>query len=167
MSDTVTILDATLRTFQDQKKGADRAISQLDNQQLFARLGADTNTVASLMKHVGGNLHSRWSDFLTTDGEKPDRNRDGEFDADSDSAPAVRDAWERGWATLEATLRSLTAADLERTITIRDEPLAVTIALQRGLAHTAQHVGQIIMMAKVLTGSEWQPLSVPRPGDRH
>jgi uncharacterized damage-inducible protein DinB len=165
----VDFLEATRVTFRAQKKGADTAIAQLDDAQLFTRPGAGSNSVASLMKHVGGNLNSRWTDFLTTDGDKPDRNRDGEFEPEEagDAAPQIRAAWDRGWAALEASLSRLEDADLDKTITIRGQPLSVPLAIQRSLAHTAQHVGQIIMLAKIILGPQWETMSKPAPGDRH
>ncbi len=164
MNEQADVLDATRRTFAEQRRLAERAIAQLNDDQLFTRLHNDANSIGALMKHVGGNLHSRWSDFLDTDGEKPDRHRDEEFEPDSDSAETIRATWDRGWATLEATLAALANDDLGRTITIRSEPLPVTLAVQRSLAHTAQHVGQIIMLARILKGDDWATLSIPRGG---
>jgi hypothetical protein len=150
-------------TFSLQHSLAERAIAQLDNDQLFRTAGDEDNSIAVLMKHVGGNLRSRWTEPFTTDGEKPDRNRDSEFVADTDDAASVRAVWERGWSVLAATLDALQPADLERTITIRGEPSTAMNALLRSLAHTAQHVGQIILLAKQWSGEDWQTLSIPRP----
>src|SRR5690606_5792830 len=121
------------------------------------------NSVAVLMKHVGGNLRSRWTGFLTTDGEKPDRDRDSEFAiGPDDSRDRILDRWQEGWRCLEDALRSLDPADLERTVHIRGEPHTVPQALHRSLAHTAQHTGQIVLLAKHLCGSAWRTLSIPR-----
>lgn len=162
MTLALSIVQATLKTYRDQKATAEKAIAQLDDAQLFLRPEAESNSIASLMKHVGGNLHSRWLDFLTTDGEKPDRNRDGEFEPDEDSAAAIRTIWDRGWATLEASLATLDAADLDKTVSIRGEPMSVAVAMQRSLAHTSHHAGQIIMLAKMIRGSGWTTLTIPK-----
>jgi hypothetical protein len=149
--------------FAAQRSLAERAIAQLDEVELFRTAGDDQNSVAVLMKHVGGNLRSRWLDPLTTDGEKPDRNRDGEFEiGPHDSAAAVHAVWHGGWHTLEETFSLLRADDLERTVMIRQQPLTLLQALHRSLAHTAQHVGQIVLLARLWRGREWQTLSMPR-----
>jgi hypothetical protein len=145
-----------------QRRLAERAIDQLDEQQLFRATGDEDNSIAVLMKHVGGNLRSRWTEPFTTDGEKPDRMRDEEFVVVRDDARAVRDTWERGWAAAEATLHALRPDDIERTLHIRGEPHTLFKALHRSLAHTAQHVGQIILLAKQWQGGEWNTLSIPR-----
>jgi hypothetical protein len=162
MTTNSTVVDTTRSIFAEQRKGAERALAQLDTDQIFARTDAEGNSIAALMKHVGGNLRSRWSDFLTSDGEKADRNRDGEFEPDGDDIETIRTVWAQGWMILEGTLATLSDDDLERTVTIRAEPHTVIAALQRSLAHTAQHVGQIILLAKAARGSEWQTLSIPR-----
>jgi hypothetical protein len=166
VSHNTTIIDATLHTFRQQKTGVERAIAQIQPEQIFIRPGTDKNSIAVLMKHVGGNLHSRWRDFLTTDGEKPDRDRDGEFEKE-DSCDDIMERWNRGWATLEATFGTLTMDDLDRTITIRGEVIPVPLAIQRSLAHTAQHAGQIIMLAKIHAGDQWRTLSMPLSGRDH
>jgi hypothetical protein len=159
---TGSVVPATRAIFADQKKLADRAIAQLSDEEIFARANDDANSIGVIMKHVGGNLRSRWSDFLTSDGEKPDRNRDGEFEVDGDTPAAIRAVWEEGWSVLDAALASLTDADLDRTITIRSEPHSAILALQRSLAHTAHHVGQIVLLAKTARGSAWKTLSIAR-----
>lgn len=148
--------------FQLQRTLAERALAQLDEQQLFRTHGPDDNSIAVIMKHVGGNLRSRWTEPFTTDGEKPDRMRDEEFVVERDDAAAVRSVWERGWAIAEATLGALQPADLGRTLSIRGEPHSLVKALHRSLAHTAQHVGQIILLAKQWSGEQWSTLSIPR-----
>lgn len=156
------LLTDVRREFANQRKVAERAVAQLNEDELFRTIGEDGNSVAILMKHIGGNLRSRWTDFLTADGEKPDRNRDGEFVADGESADSVRRVWEAGWGILDQTLASLRPEDLLATVRIRGEELSAIKALNRGLAHIAQHVGQIILIAKVLRAAEWQTLSIPR-----
>ena len=163
MSDVAAqFITATAGTFRLQRGYAERAVAQLDDAQLMRADGVEDNSIAVLMKHVGGNLRSRWSEPFTTDGEKPDRNRDGEFVVAADDAASVRAGWENGWSVLEALLGSLSEQDLQRSVRIRGEELSLITALQRSLAHTAQHVGQIILLAKRWKGSEWQTLSIPR-----
>ena len=118
------------------------------------------------MKHVAGNLASRWTDFLTTDGEKPWRNRDDEFVDTFGNRAEVLQAWERGWACLMTTLKGLTRDDLEKTVFIRGEPHSVPLALERSLGHTAYHVGQIVQVARILVGEKWNTLTIPRGGSQ-
>ena len=119
------------------------------------------------MKHMAGNMRSRWTDFLTTDGEKPDRNRDSEFETeDSDTAASIRDRWEDGWSRVFAAIESLQPEDLLRTVTVRGEKHTVLQAITRQLTHYASHVGQIVFLAKHLTGDRWQTLSIPRGKSR-
>ncbi|HYD55129.1 MAG TPA: DUF1572 family protein [Gemmatimonadaceae bacterium] len=142
---------------------AERAIAQVDDGALHDALDAESNSIAVLMAHVGGNLASRFTDFLTTDGEKPDRDRDGEFDLPGTESRARLEArWSAGWRALEWSLATLEPADLLRTVTIRGEPLTVFQALSRALAHVAQHVGQIVLLAKHAAGPRWRTLSLPR-----
>lgn len=159
---STSFLEATLISFRAQKKAADAAVAQIEEKQIFTKITAESNSIAELMKHVGGNLHSRWTDFLTTDGEKPDRDRDSEFEAEEDSFALVRERWERGWLTFESSFTSLKESDLTKTITIRGEVIDVPVAIQRSLAHTAQHAGQIVLLAKALKGDGWQTLSMPK-----
>ena len=147
--------------FAEVRSLAERAIGQLDEERLTATLGPDENSVAILMQHVGGNLRSRWTAFRTEDGEKPDRHRDREFDTQV-SLGEVRAVWQAGWAALDAALADLDPADLDRRITIRAQPLSVTEALLRSLAHTAGHVYQIVQLARHWRGSTWETLSIPR-----
>lgn len=150
------------RAFAAQKDLADRAVAQLPDDDVFRTLDAEANSIAVIMKHVGGNLRSRWTDFLTTDGEKPDRNRDGEFEIDKASRLDIEQVWEAGFAALYRALDSLQPADLLATVHIRGEPLSVVQALNRSLGHTAQHVGQVILLAKHWRAGAWQTLSIPR-----
>ena len=145
------------------KADADKAMAQIDAPQFFALLDADANSVALIVKHVAGNMRSRWTDFLTTDGEKPDRHRDGEFERDeSDTREAVLARWEAGWNLVFTTLQSLQPSDLARTVTIRGEPHTVLQALNRQVSHYSAHVGQIVLLAKHFAGPQWQTLSIPR-----
>jgi hypothetical protein len=144
------------------KTMADKAIQQLSDDEVMLAPGADSNSVAVIVKHVGGNLASRFTDFLTTDGEKPWRQRDEEFETGSAARADVLAVWEKGWAVLFATLSSLTDADLTKTVTIRGEGMPAHVALHRSLAHTASHVGQIVYAAKAMRGGAWQTLSIPK-----
>jgi len=156
-------IEATLREFRSLKRAAERAIAQVSDEAFFATLDAESNSMAMLVKHVAGNMRSRWTDFLTTDGEKPDRNRDSEFViGPGDTRAALLERWEQAWAILLGTLESLGPADLECTVTIRFEPYSVVGAIQRQLAHYSDHIGQIILLAKHFAGQGWKTLSVPR-----
>ena len=148
--------------FRDLKRLAERAIAQLSDDQLFTVIDEEANSIAALMKHVGGNLRSRFTDFLTSDGEKPDRHRDTEFDVTDDTEATIVKRWEEGWQCLFDALESLNDEDLSRTVYIRGEPHSVVKAINRGLTHSAAHVGQIVLLAKHLRGSDWESLSIPR-----
>jgi len=149
-----------LRKLKDQ---ADAAIAQIGEAELFAVLDPDANSIALIMKHLVGNMRSRWTNFLTEDGEKPTRDRDREFEREaSDSASSVRQAWEEGWALVFGAIGALTAPDLERTIRIRGEAHTVLEAINRQLTHYAAHVGQIVLLAKHAAGPRWRSLSIPR-----
>ncbi len=140
---------------------AERAAAQVDDGQFFATLDSEANSIAALMKHIGGNLNSRWRDFRTTDGEKPDRHRDGEFEP-GEARDAVLAAWGQGWAMLEGALGSLTPADLAGHVVIRGERIALPRALARNLSHVAGHVHQLVLLAKHWRGPSWKTLSIPR-----
>jgi len=156
-------VDSTLREFGSLKRAAERAIAQIPDDGFFAALDAESNSIAMLVKHIAGNMRSRWTDFLTTDGEKPDRRRDIEFViGPGDTRAALLDHWEHSWKILFGTLEALGPADLERTVTIRAEPYTAVGAVQRSLAHYSDHIGQIILLAKHYAGTKWQTLSVPR-----
>src|ERR1700758_5329656 len=142
------LLDGALTAFQSNKGWADKAVAQLPDDMLHVALDANTNCIAVVMKHVAGNLLSRWTDFLTTDGEKPWRNRDDEF-VDTFAARAELIAyWDAGWQRLFDALEALTADDLGKSVTIRGEPHSVPLAIERSLAHTCYHVGQIMLIAR-------------------
>jgi len=157
-----TFLDATIASFRMNKSWADKAIGQATDDNLHVALDANTNSIAVIMKHVAGNLLSRWTDFLTTDGEKPWRNRDGEFVDTFTTRDDVLSHWESGWQCVFDSLAALSADDLEKTVTIRGEPHTVPLAIQRSLAHTAYHVGQIILIARILAEDNWQTITIPR-----
>lgn len=153
-------------TAADYKKLAEDAMAQVDDAHFFAPLGDEENSIALIVKHMAGNLRSRWTDFLTTDGEKPDRDRDAEFEIHGDQRAALLEAWERGWATFLGTLQSLSPDDLARTVHIRGEPHTVIRAVDRAVAHACYHVGQIVLLARHFAGAEWRTLSIPRGGSR-
>ena len=156
-------LEEIKRQLRGHKRMAEAAITQLDDDELFTLLDPESNSVAHLIKHIAGNAHSRFTDFLTTDGEKTDRFRDQEFEV---SATTTREEvmrwWEEGWSIVFSTLDSLTPEDVSRTVTIRGEPHTVVQALNRALGHYAQHIGQIVFLAKHLRSKEWKTLSIPR-----
>ena len=141
---------------------AERAFEQVSDAQLKAPLGEGANSIAVLVWHVSGNLRSRFTDFLASDGEKPWRDRDSEFDDREPGREELLTKWEEGWAVLFATLATLSDADLARPVSIRGEQMAAHEALHRSLAHTASHVGQIVLLAKALRGAEWRTLTIPR-----
>ena len=162
MDDSAYLLHAAAQ-FRSTKALADKAVAQLDDARFAAKLDAESNSVALVVKHVAGNLRSRWTDFLTTDGEKPDRRRDAEFeDEAADSRADLMRRWEAGWATFFDVLDSLAPGDLGRTVTIRGEPHAVFEAIERQKTHYGYHVGQIVFLAKHLAGPAWTSLSVAR-----
>lgn len=140
---------------------ADRAVAQIDDDAFFRTLDEETNSIAVVMKHMAGNMRSRWRDFLTTDGEKPDRHRDTEFVVDEDRAGVLK-RWEQGWQILFDAITPLIPSDFERTVTIRREPHTVLEAIQRQLSHYAYHVGQIVLLARHFAGAGWQSLSIPK-----
>ncbi len=144
------------------KKLAERAMEQVADQELFVVLDEEMNSIAIIVKHMAGNMRSRWTDFLSSDGEKPDRNRDSEFEQPPAKREAVMKMWEEGWSCLFAALEPLTDADMSRTVTIRGEAHSVMQAINRQIAHYAYHCGQIVLLAKHFKGREWKSLSVPR-----
>ena len=148
--------------YQQQRRLAENAAAQLNDEEFFRALDAESNSVGVIMKHVGGNLRSRWTDFLTSDGEKPDRNRAGEFLVQGETRADVLRVWESGFSVLEHTLRTLSDADLTRTVLIRAEACTVSQALARNVAHVAHHAGQVVFLAKMLCGPRWKTLSIPR-----
>jgi hypothetical protein len=159
---TTSYIEDSLTLFRQCKKIADGAMAQLTDEQLYAALDGEMNSIAVIVKHMAGNMRSRWTDFLTTDGEKPDRNRDNEFQDPPATREALLDLWEQGWSCLLHALQSLSDADLTRTITIRGEAHSVMQAINRQVAHYSMHCGQIIFLAKHLRGADWKSLSVPK-----
>jgi len=156
-------IDEAFRSMRGHKRLADDAIAQLSDEQFFAVPDVESNSVAIMVKHMAGNMRSRFTDFLTTDGEKPDRNRDQEFVIAADSTRAETLAvWEKYWQLVFDTLNGISPEDLERTVTIRSEPHTVLRAINRQVAHYAYHVGQIVFLARHWKGSEWKTLSVSR-----
>ena len=146
------------------KEHCERAAVQVPNESFFDTFGRSPHSVAVLMKHVGGNHRSRWREFLTRDGEKRDRDRENEFASEGESRSSVLEKWEEGWRIALDTLTSLQPSDLERTITIRGEPMSVVQAIHRNLNHVVYHTGQIVQLARHFAGDDWQFLSIA-PGE--
>jgi Protein of unknown function (DUF1572) len=159
---TTSYVIDSVAIFQQYKKLADAALAQVSDEQLYTVIDPESNSLAILVKHMAGNMRSRWTDFLTTDGEKPDRNRDSEFEEPPATRAELIRLWEDGWKRLFSALEPLTDADLSRTVTIRGEAHSVMQAINRQVAHYASHCGQIIFLAKHLQSGNWKCLSVPR-----
>jgi hypothetical protein len=159
---TTSYIEDSLALFRQHKRLAEYAMEQVTDEQLQATLDPETNSIANIVKHLSGNMRSRFTDFLTTDGEKPDRDRDREFVDPPASRKALMDIWGDGWARLFAALESLSEADLVRTVTIRGEAHSVMQAINRQVAHYSLHVGQIVMLAKHFAQDSWQSPSVAR-----
>lgn len=160
---TTSYIRDSLEVFRAYKRLAERAMEQVTDEQLFAVLDPEANSIAIIVKHMAGNMRSRFTDFLTTDGEKPDRNRDQEFMVAANASRAeILTAWEQYWQLVLDTVQALGPEDLAREITIRCEPHSVLQAINRQIAHYSLHTGQIIFLAKHWKGTEWKTLSVPR-----
>ncbi len=160
-------LDDAFGEFRKLKSFADKAVTQVSDEDWFRQLDPESNSIAIVMKHILGNMRSRWTDFLTTDGEKPDRDRDTEFElGGADTKERLLERWESGWRLLFEAISPLTAEDLQRTVTIRGEPHTVLQAINRQLTHYAGHVGQIVYLAKHFAGERWKTLSIPRGKSR-
>jgi hypothetical protein len=144
------------------KRLGDRAIEQAPDEALFATLDSESNSIAIIVKHMTGNMRSRWTDFLTADGEKPDRNRDAEFEAPPETRAEMMMLWESNWKLVFDALATLVETDLSRTVRIRGEAHSVMQAINRQIGHYAYHVGQIVYLAKHFAGSKWNSLTVPR-----
>lgn len=155
-------LSDSVQSFRNYKKLAERAFDQVSDEEFFAVIDEESNSIAVIVKHIAGNLHSRWRDFLTTDGEKPYRDRDQEFETIEDTREALLEFWNSGWATLFGSIEPLTEEDFSKTVRIRGEPHTVVEAINRQLTHYSYHIGQIVFLAKHLRSSEWKTLSVPR-----
>jgi hypothetical protein len=159
---TTSYLEDALEVLRYYKKLAERAMAQVPDEHLFTTLDAESNSIAIIVKHMTGNMRSRWTDFLTTDGEKPNRNRDSEFIDPASTRAALMADWEDGWSRVFSALEPLTDADLARNVTIRGEAHSVMQAINRQLAHYPHHAGQIVLLAKHFCCDNWQSLSVPR-----
>jgi hypothetical protein len=156
-------LDDSRSAMRAYKKLAEKAIAQIKDEEFFVTLDDESNSIAVIMKHMAGNMLSRWTDFLTSDGEKPNRNRDMEFVIESNTTKdEVVAYWERGWQCVFDALQPLHPEDCEKTITIRGEPHTIVQALNRQLMHYAYHIGQIVFLAKHFRSAEWNSLSIPR-----
>jgi len=159
---TTSYLADSIDLFRYYKNLAERAMAQVTDEQFATVLDGEANSIAIIVKHMAGNMRSRWTDFLTSDGEKPDRNRDTEFE----DAPATREAvlavWEKGWQHVFTAIEPLSESDLQRTVTIRGEAHSVMQAINRQIAHYSYHCGQIVLLAKHFGHAEWKSLSVPR-----
>ena len=159
---STSYIEDSLSLFRYYKKLGEGAIEQVTDEQLFATLDAEMNSIAIIVKHITGNMRSRWTDFLTSDGEKPDRNRDTEFEQPPATRAELLKLWNGGWDRVFAALEPLSDSDLGRTVPIRGEPHSVMQAINRQIAHYAYHVGQIVFLAKHLSSTGWKSLSVPR-----
>jgi len=159
---TTSYLEDSLALLRYYKKLAERAMEQVPDEHLFSTLDVEANSIAVIVKHMTGNMRSRWTDFLTTDGEKSGRNRDSEFVDPPPTREALMKDWEDGWACVFAALEPLTEEDLARTVTIRGEAHSVMQAINRQLAHYPHHIGQIVLLAKHFACGHWKSLSIPR-----
>ena len=159
---TTSYLKDSIELFRHYQRIGELAIEQCPDAALARVLDPESNSIATLVKHLAGNMRSRWTDFLTSDGEKANRNRDDEFEAPPESRAQLLELWNGGWRCLFDALGALGESDLARTITIRSEPHSVIQAINRQVAHYSYHVGQIVYLAKHFTGKSWQSLSVPR-----
>lgn len=162
METNTAYLESVKKQFLYYKMLGEKAMEQLEPQQLFVSLNDDTNSIATVIKHISGNMLSRWTDFLTSDGEKEWRNRDSEFENDLQSKEEVLNVWNKGWNCLENALKNLTPKQLSDIIYIRNEGHTVIEAINRQLAHYPYHIGQIVFYAKQLKNSEWKSLSIPK-----
>jgi hypothetical protein len=159
---TTSYVQDSLAVLRHYKSMAEKAMAQLDDGQLTAALDPEMNSIAQIVKHLAGNMRSRWTDFLTADGEKPDRHRDSEFETPPATRGEILELWEQGWRTCFAAIEPLTDAGLGRTVYIRGEAHSVMQAINRQIAHYSCHIGQIVFLAKHLKGSGWKSLSIPR-----
>jgi hypothetical protein len=159
---STSYLQDSVRVFENYKTLAERAMAQVTDEHLFTILDHEMNSIALIVKHMAGNMRSRWTDFLTTDGEKPDRNRDSEFVEPPATRAALLALWEQGWQHVFTAIQPLTEEDLSRAVTIRGEAHSVMQAINRQIAHYAYHCGQIVLLAKHFNHDSWQSLSLPR-----
>src|SRR5262249_8963778 len=155
--------DEAARQFRGLKKAADRALAQVSDADFFATIDPESNSVALIVKHLAGNMRSRFTDFLTSDGEKPDRRRDSEFEIEPrDTRESLLARWEEGWKITATAIETLPAEDFGKTVPIRGEPHTLLRAINRQLVHYGYHVGQIVFLAKHFAGRKWETLSIPR-----
>ncbi|MBR3061813.1 MAG: DUF1572 family protein [Exiguobacterium sp.] len=159
-------LDTVRATFKSQKQLAERALVQVSDEDLHKALAPDTLSLALIIQHMANNMKSRWTDFLTTDGEKPDRNRDAEFEDQQLSREELMEVWDERWQLLDDVLADLTPDDLGKSVMIRGEAHSVIDAIERQVSHYGYHVGQIVYLSKLFAGSDWDVLSIPLPHQR-
>ncbi|HEX7895506.1 MAG TPA: DUF1572 domain-containing protein [Terriglobales bacterium] len=159
---STSYIEDSISLFHYYKKLGEGAIEQVTDEQLFATLDPEMNSIAIIVKHIAGNMRSRWTNFLTSDGEKPDRHRDTEFEQPPATRAEVMRLWNEGWRRLFEALEPLSDSDIERSVSIRGEPHSVMQAINRQIAHYSYHIGQIVFLAKHLNASRWKSLSVPR-----
>jgi hypothetical protein len=155
-------LTSIKKRFQDYKSMGERVFAQLDNEQLFWQFNEESNSIAIIVQHLSGNMLSRWTDFLTSDGEKTWRNRDAEFESDIKTRAELLNSWNTGWECLLKALNSLQEEDLQKEVLIRNEPHEVIDAINRQLAHYPYHIGQIVFIGKMVAGTNWKSLSIPK-----
>ena len=159
-------LESAIKRFNEYKALGEKTLEQLNDEEVLFQPNESTNSIAIIIQHLHGNMLSRWTNFLTEDGEKTNRKRDEEFEPQVLSKQELEEKWKDGWNTLLHTLQSLTPEDLSKTVTIRHQPLLVVDAINRQLAHYSYHVGQIVFLGKWLKGEQWQTLSIPKGGSR-
>ena len=155
-------LNSALKLFAYYKKLGDDAMAQIDDEKLFFQVNEDANSIAIIVQHLAGNMLSRWTDFLTTDGEKEWRNRDAEFETNITNKQDLLAYWNSGWQCLFTAIEPLTSSDLDKIIYIRNEGHTVLEAINRQLAHYPYHVGQLVFLAKLLAADKWKSLSIPK-----
>jgi hypothetical protein len=159
---TTSYLEDALEVFRYYKRLAERAMEQTPEEGLFATLDGESNSIATVVKHIAGNMRSRWTDFLTTDGEKPDRDRDSEFVDPPKTREELLRMWDDGWKRLFSAIEPLSEGDLANTVSIQGEAHSVMQAINRQIAHYPHHIGQIVLLAKHFAGDRWQSLTIPR-----
>jgi len=151
-----------VQSFRNAKNMAERAIEQVSDEEFFAAIDAEANSIGVIVKHIAGNLRSRWTDFLTADGEKPDRDRDTEFEMIGDTRESLMQYWETSWQVLFDNVEPLTVDDFSKIVTIRSEPHTIVEAINRQLTHYAYHIGQIVLLAKHFRSADWKTLTIPK-----
>ena len=162
MKTSTNPIESAFGILKQYKTLADKALEQVSDEEFFRPPEPESNSIAIIVKHVNGNLLSRWTDFLTTDGEKESRDRDGEFEMDKIERSQLMQMWERSWQCLFSSLEALTPGDLGKIVTIRSEPHSVLEAIHRTLAHISSHVGQIVFIAKMFKSGQWQTLTIAK-----